>query len=137
VGLAREDFRAGRAVEPLQGAGFDVHRKIANLGEKTFHWEAPGESYEVKFNYTLKHTGDTFAADLRGTGAPAGLLDLLKRRMKYDRLGVNDALLQFENDMMKGVLPSPSGHCRCLTRSRGIRAFWKSRDSGREPWRNA
>jgi hypothetical protein len=35
------------------------------------------------------------------------LIDLLNRRMKYDRLGVNDALLQFENDMIKGVLPEP------------------------------
>jgi hypothetical protein len=27
--------------------------------------------------------------------------------MKYDRLGVNDALLQLESDLSKGVLPEP------------------------------
>jgi hypothetical protein len=27
--------------------------------------------------------------------------------MKYDRLGINDALLQLETDLSKGVLPEP------------------------------
>jgi hypothetical protein len=35
------------------------------------------------------------------------LIDLLQRRMKYDRLGVNDALLEVETDISKGVLPEP------------------------------
>ena len=35
------------------------------------------------------------------------LIELLQRRMKYDRLGVNDALLQLDNDISKGVLPEP------------------------------
>jgi len=51
------------------------------------------------------------------------LIDLLNRRMKYDRLGVNDALLQFENDMIKGALPEPSERYRCSSRLRGTRGF--------------
>jgi len=35
------------------------------------------------------------------------LIELLQRRIKYDRLGVNDALLQFENEFSKSVLPEP------------------------------
>jgi hypothetical protein len=35
------------------------------------------------------------------------LVELLVRRMKYDRLGVNDALLQLDTDLTKGVLPEP------------------------------
>ncbi len=31
----------------------------------------------------------------------------LERRMKYDRLGVNDALLQFETDLNRKLLPEP------------------------------
>ena len=31
----------------------------------------------------------------------------LQRRMKYDRLGVNEALLQFEYDLNRKVLPEP------------------------------
>ncbi len=32
---------------------------------------------------------------------------MLQRRMKYDRLGVNDALLQFESDLNRNLLPEP------------------------------
>jgi len=28
--------------------------------------------------------------------------------MKYDRLGINDALLQFESDFNRGLMPEPS-----------------------------
>jgi len=31
----------------------------------------------------------------------------LQRRMKYDRLGVNEALLQFESDLNRKILPEP------------------------------
>ena len=27
--------------------------------------------------------------------------------MRYDRLGINDALLQFESDLNRGLLPEP------------------------------
>ena len=32
---------------------------------------------------------------------------LLTRRMRYDRLGINDALLQFESDLNRGLMPEP------------------------------
>ena len=35
------------------------------------------------------------------------LLMLLERRMKYDRLGINDALLQFETELNRKLLPEP------------------------------
>jgi hypothetical protein len=28
--------------------------------------------------------------------------------MKYDRLGINDALLQFESDLNRGLMPEPN-----------------------------
>ncbi len=34
-------------------------------------------------------------------------VDLISRRMKYDRLGINDALLQFESDLNRSLLPEP------------------------------
>jgi hypothetical protein len=33
--------------------------------------------------------------------------DLITRRMRYDRLGINDALLQFESDLNRSLLPEP------------------------------
>jgi len=85
----------------------DVHRKIANLGEKTFRWENGTESFEVKVNYTLNAPAVQLLQICEGLARQQELLELLQRRMKYDRLGVNDALMQFETDLNKGVFPEP------------------------------
>jgi hypothetical protein len=92
----------------FKGLDLDVHRKIANLGEKTFQWDKDSESSAVKFNYTLNSAASQLLQICEGLARQLELLELLQRRAKYDRLGVNDALLQFENDLNKGVLPEPS-----------------------------
>jgi hypothetical protein len=107
AGLRAKIFELAGQLNHFKGLDLDVHRRIAYLGEKTFRWEAPGESYEVKFNYTLNTQATHLLQICEGLARQQELIDLLKRRMKYDRLGVNDALLQFEDDMMKGVLPEP------------------------------
>ncbi|HEY1467575.1 MAG TPA: hypothetical protein VGF61_00925 [Candidatus Acidoferrum sp.] len=91
----------------FKGVDLDVHRKIANLGEKTFRWENGAESFEVKFNYTLNGPAVQLLQICEGLARQQELLELLQRRMKYDRLGVNDALMQFETDFNKGVFPEP------------------------------
>ena len=91
----------------FRGQDLDIHRKIANLGEKTFRWERDSESYEVKFNYTVNSAASKLLQICEGLARQQELIDLLQRRMKYDRLGVNDALLQLESDLSKGVLPEP------------------------------
>ena len=88
-------FELAGQLNHFQGQELDVHRKIANLGEKTFRWESGKEVHETKFNYTLNPA----AAQL--------YVDLITRRMKYDRLGVNDALLQFETDLNRSLVPEP------------------------------
>ena len=106
-GLRAKIFELAGHLNHFKGLDLDVHRKIANLGEKTFRWDAPGESHEVKFNYTLNTQAAQLMQICEGLARQQELVDLLQRRIKYDRLGVNDALLQFENDLDKGVLPEP------------------------------
>ena len=84
-----------------------MHRKIANLGAKTFKWERGPESHEVTFNYTVNPEAAQLLQICEGLARQQELIDLLQRRMKYDRLGVNDALLELEDDVSKGVLPEP------------------------------
>jgi len=91
----------------FKGLDLDVHRKIANLGEKTFRWEDGAQSNEVTFNYTLNLSATQLLQICEGLARQQELIELLQRRMKYDRLGVNDALLQFEDALNKGELPEP------------------------------
>lgn len=105
--LRSKIFELVEQLNRFKGLDLDVHRKIANLGEKTFRWESGPEGYETKFNYTLNGNASQLLQICEGLARQQELIELLQRRMKYDRLGVNDALLQLDTDVSKGVLPEP------------------------------
>jgi hypothetical protein len=106
-GLRAKMFELAAQLNHFQGQDLDVHRKIANLGEKVFRWQQGTESHEVKFNYTLNSAATQLLQIFEGLSRQQELLVLLQRRMKYDRLGINDALLQFETEFNKKMLPEP------------------------------
>jgi len=105
--LRAKMFALAQQLNRFQAQDLDVHRKIANLGEKTFRWEQGSETHEVKFNYTLNSTASQLLQIFEGLARQQELLTLLERRMKYDRLGINDALLQFETELNRKLLPEP------------------------------
>lgn len=105
--LRQKIFELVAQLNYFKGLDLDIHRKIANLGEKTFRWERGAESHEVVFNYTVNSAASQLLQICEGLARQQELSDLLQRRMKYDRLGVNDALLEVESDLSKGVLPEP------------------------------
>jgi hypothetical protein len=85
----------------------DIQKRIANLGQKTFRYERDSEVHEATFNYTLNASASQLEQIFEGLARQQGDLVLLERRVKYDRLGVNDALRQFESDMDHRLLPEP------------------------------
>jgi hypothetical protein len=87
--------------------GLDMQKKIANLGQKTFRYERGSEVHETSFNYTLNANANQLMQIFEGLARQQGDLVLLVRSVKYDRLGVNDALRQFEADMDHRLLPEP------------------------------
>jgi hypothetical protein len=105
--LRAKMFELAGELNHFQGQDLDVHRKIANLGEKTFRWEKGPQAYEAKFNYTLSAPASQLLQIFEGLARQQELLMLLERRMKYDRLGINDALLQFETELNRKLLPEP------------------------------
>lgn len=85
----------------------DVHKKIANLGQKTFVYENGAETHETSFNYTLNPSATQLMQMFEGLAKQQQDLVLLERQAKFDRLGINDALMQFESDMDHRLLPEP------------------------------
>jgi hypothetical protein len=85
----------------------DIQKKIANLGQKTFRYENGAEVHETSFNYTMNASATQLMQIFEGLAKQQMDLTLLQRRAQFDRLGVNDALLQFENDMDHRLLPEP------------------------------
>jgi hypothetical protein len=105
--LREKMFDLAAKLKNFQGQDLDVHRRIANLGEKSFRWEKGSEIHETKFNYTLDSAATQLMQIFEGLARQEELVTLLERRMKYDRLGINDALLQFETDLNHKLLPEP------------------------------
>jgi len=105
--LRAKMFAYASELHHFQNLDLDVHRKIANLGEKTFRWEQGSQKFETKFNYTLNSAATQLLQIFEGLARQQEHFVLLSRRMRYDRLGINDALLQFETDLNRGLLPEP------------------------------
>ncbi len=105
--LREKMFELAAQLNHFQGLDLDVHRRLANLGEKTFRWQQGAESHETKFNYTVNTAAAQLMQIFEGLALQQEMVTLLQRRMKYDRLGINDALLQFEIDLDHKLLPEP------------------------------
>jgi hypothetical protein len=80
-------FELAGQLNRFEAQDLDVHRKIANLGEKTFRWEKGAEVHEAVFNYTLNTAAAQLLQIFEGLARQQELLMLLERRMKYDRFG--------------------------------------------------
>ncbi len=88
-------------------ADLDVQKKIANLGQKTFRFERDAEKHETTFNYTLNAAANQLMQIFEGLEKQQSDMVTLERRVKFDHLGVNDALRQFESDLDHQLLPEP------------------------------
>ena len=100
-------FELAGELHNFNGVDLDVHRRIADLGEKTLRYEKGAEAHEVHYNYTLNHTASQLVLIFEGLFQQQRDLTTLEQRLKYDRLGVNDALHQFEDDLNQRTLPEP------------------------------
>jgi hypothetical protein len=105
--LAQRIFELAGKLHDFEGLHLDIHRRIANLGEKTFRYEKGGESHEVTFNYTLDESATQLLNIFEGLSRQELDLSNLQRTMRYDRLGVNDLLIQIEADYNNKLFPEP------------------------------
>jgi hypothetical protein len=105
--LAGRIFALAAKLHDFQGVDLDVHRRLANLGEKTLVYENGAEKHEAKFNYTLDDSAAQLENIFEGLARQTSDISDLARTMRYDRLGVNDVLLQVESDLNNKLLPEP------------------------------
>jgi hypothetical protein len=105
--LAERIFSLATKLHNFQGVDLDVHRRLANLGEKTLLYENGAEKHEAKFNYTLDDSASQLENIFEGLARQTSDISDLARTMRYDRLGVNDVLLQIESDVNNKLIPEP------------------------------
>jgi hypothetical protein len=105
--LAQRIFALAAKLNNFQNVDLEVHRRLANLGAKTLVYQKGGEKHETDFNYTLDDTAAQLVTIFDGLARQTTDISDLVRTMRYDRLGVNDVLLQIERDYNNKLLPEP------------------------------
>jgi hypothetical protein len=68
--------------------------KVANMGAKTLRWEDGAETSEAKFNYSQDENVAKLVDLFEAISESERLFAQLKRAIRFDKLGVNDALLR-------------------------------------------
>ena len=92
-------------------------RKVAFTGEKTFRFVDPaGKSSETKFNYTENRQAQALLSWFLKAGETERHRIELERAARFDRLGVNKRLLQFQVSLDRDRVISPGQMLPILTR---------------------
>lgn len=105
--VAAKMFELAAELSHFRDADLDVKRRIANLGQKTFGYKRGSEAYEATFNYTTNLVATQLMNLFEGLARQQEHLALLERRARYDRLGLNDALLKLDIDLNRKIIPEP------------------------------
>jgi hypothetical protein len=105
--LTHRIFDLANDLHDFQGIDLDVHRRIANLGQKTFRYDKAGETYQVSYNYTLNNSANQLAAIFDGLERQELDVSDMERTIQYDHLGVEDVILRVQNDLKNKLIPEP------------------------------
>ena len=70
--------------------------KVAKTGDKTFRWESAADSSEVKFNYSLDANANLLQDWFERISESERAMMNLRRAIRFDKLGVNDAVLRVD-----------------------------------------
>ena len=70
--------------------------KVAKTGDKTFRWENGAESSEAKFNYSTDENARLLQDWFERISESERAMMVLRRVIRFDKLGVNDAVLRVD-----------------------------------------
>ncbi len=68
--------------------------KVANMGAKTLRWQDGADASEAKFNYSQDENTNKLVDVFESIADSERTFIQLKRAIRFDKLGVNDALLR-------------------------------------------
>jgi hypothetical protein len=105
--LVHKMFDLADSLHDFQGVDLDVHRRIADLGQKTFIYKKDSEVHEVNFNYTLNNSAQQLLAIFEGLQRQELDISDMERTMRYDHLGIADVIARVEGDVKNKLIPEP------------------------------
>jgi hypothetical protein len=101
-------FGLASDLHDFNGVNLEIHRRIANLGEKTFIYRNGAQVYQTTFNYSTNASAQQLVDLFENLTREQTDLSDLQRTMQYDHLGVYDVVQRIEKDYDGKLLPDPS-----------------------------
>jgi len=100
-------FALAAQLHDFQSIQLESHKRVANLGEKTFTYQQGGDVNRVVFNYTENRIARELVDLFEAVGAVQQHVGALEFEMKYDPLGLSQELLQIQIELNDKSLIDP------------------------------
>jgi len=100
-------FGLASALGNFASLDLESHKQVANLGLKTFIFEAGGQKNRCEFNYTLNRRAQELTDLFEGIATVERHLVSLEYDMKYDHLSLPKELLQIQIDLDNKAMADP------------------------------
>jgi hypothetical protein len=114
-GYADEMFELTQKLDRFQHP-LESGLKIANLGQKTFRFSDGAERHEIQFNYSEETNAQALLDRFERITETEQHFANLDRTVHFDKLGVNDVLLQLQITMDRNRLVAPDQFLPLLDR---------------------
>jgi hypothetical protein len=101
-------FQLAGDLHDFNGVDLEMHRRIANLGEKTFIYQNGSQLHQTSFNYSTNQSAIQIVTLFENLTREEVDISDLKRTMRYDKLGVYDVVQRVEQDYNQKLLPDPA-----------------------------
>lgn len=90
--------------------------KVAKTGDKTYRWEDGAATSEAKYNHTTNDDARALQDWFERITECQRILSELQRRLRYDRLGVNDIVLRLDSVVQQKRVVAPEQFIPILDR---------------------
>jgi hypothetical protein len=100
-------FALAGQLHNFQSVDLESHKKVANLGQKTFTYQRGEDVNRVVFNYTENRIARELVDIFEAVGMVQEHIAALEFEMKYDPLGLSQELLQIQIELNNKSLADP------------------------------
>ncbi|MDE3180810.1 MAG: hypothetical protein KGM47_14275 [Acidobacteriota bacterium] len=106
-GVTQRLFTLASELHDFQNVSLESHKRVADLGLKTFKYVDGNRAYESQFNYSTDRKAAELTDLFEGLGAVERHIGALDYSMKYDRLGLPRELTLIQIDLDNKSLLDP------------------------------
>jgi hypothetical protein len=103
----RRLFDLADRLDDFKSVDLESHKKVADLGWKTFTYEAGGRKSSAGFNYTLDRDARDLTDLLEKIASVEQHITGLEFAIRYDHLGLPEELLEIQIDLANRALADP------------------------------